>query len=295
MSSTAPGPRRSTRSKRPLHLFLRLAGALLLLSLPGCHKAPDPALHGRRIGLSTSLPILWAEGDDIRDLLASGAPRSWAGDALAEQGEVVPLDRLVDAQGQLPLPFDSLLIMAQPRALSPQENLALDSWVRAGGRLLLFVDPMLTQPSRYTLGDPRRPQAMAMLSPILAHWGLELRYDPSVQPGERTAPFAKSVLPVNLPGHFRLLGISGDSNAPRGNRGMGMRGDALGDASEGADGTNAACMLESSGILAECRIGKGRVLAVADAALFEDAVEPEGLVMRRTALLALISRLESGD
>lgn len=291
MSWTAPEFRRSTRSKRPLHLFLRLAGALLLLSLPGCHKAPDPALHGRRIGLSTSLPILWAESDDIRDLLASGAPRSWADDALAEQGEVVPLDRLVDARGQLPLPFDSLLVMAQPRALSPQENLALDSWVRAGGRLLLFVDPMLTQPSRYALGDPRRPQAMAMLSPILAHWGLELRYDPWVQPGERAVPFAKSVLPVNLPGHFRLLGISGDSNAPRGNRGMGMRGDG----SEGANGANAACMLESSGILAGCRIGKGRVLAVADAALFEDAVEPEGLMMRRTALLALISRLESGD
>ncbi|WP_395393983.1 DUF4350 domain-containing protein [Novosphingobium sp. BL-8A] len=245
----------------------------------------------QRIGLSTSLPILWDESDDPRELLSSGAPRSWAGDALASQGEVLPLDSLADAQGRFPLPADALLVMAQPRALTPQENVALDGWVRAGGRLLLFVDPMLTQPSRYPLGDPRRPQDMAMLSPILAHWGLELRFDPSEKPGERMVPLGEGSLPVNLPGRFRLLGIYGDGTSDRGNGGMVGMPAASGKSGDG----NGSCSLESAEILADCRIGRGRVLAVADAALFEEASGAADLPMRRKALAWLVSRLESGD
>ena len=65
-------------------------------------------------------------------------------------------------------------MMIQPRPLSPQENVALDNWVAAGGRLLLFADPALTEDSAFAIGDRRRPQDVVLLSPILARWGLEL-------------------------------------------------------------------------------------------------------------------------
>jgi hypothetical protein len=129
--------------------------------------------------------------------------------------------------------------MAQPRALSPQENVVLDRWVRGGGHVLLFADPALTAESRFALGDMRRPQQMALLSPILTRWGLELRFDEDQPAGERLVDWAGSKLPVNQPGHFALLVQSG------------------------------SCRLLAQGLGAHCRVGKGRVHALADAALLE--------------------------
>lgn len=48
-----------------------------------------------------------------------------------------------------------------------RENVALDDWVRAGGARALFADPLLTFNSRFSIGDRRRPQDVATLSPIL--------------------------------------------------------------------------------------------------------------------------------
>ncbi|MEW9854302.1 Gldg family protein [Novosphingobium sp. M1R2S20] len=155
-----------------------------------------------------------------------------------QRGRVVPLDTLAGPDGKLSLPRNGLLILAQPRALSPDENVALDAWVRSGGRLLLFADPMLTADSEYPLGDPRRPQSMAMLSPILTHWGVELEFDVDQPAGERAAEIFGATLPVNLPGQFRVLP---DSN----------------------------CRIEGGGLAVDCKIGEGRVIAIADAALFD--------------------------
>lgn len=294
MRRKAPGRHRSTRSNR--HFGVRRAGTciagacLLFAALTAC-RGDDPVPQLHRIGLSTSLPILWGESDDVRELLASGAPRSWAGDALAETGVVVPLDSLADAQGRLPLPAGAVLVLAQPRPLAPQENVALDRWVRAGGRLLLFVDPMLTQPSRYPPGDPRRPQDMAMLSPILAHWGLELQFDPAQPSGERSVRLGWGAFPVNLPGRFRRLGISGDETGDRGNDGTASYLAASGK----SGGGTAGCALVAAEILADCGVGAGRVLAVADAALFEEPGDPSNLAARRKALFGLLFLLTGGD
>ena len=137
------------------------------------------------------------------------------------------------------LPGVGLLVMAQPRALAPQENVALDDWVRRGGRLLLFADPLLTEESAFAFGDRRRPQDVVLLSPILARWGLRLEFDEGQPPGERLADLDGVTLPVNLPGQFQIT-VPG-------------RG----------------CTLHAAGIAARCRIGKGRVLVLADAALLE--------------------------
>ena len=81
---------------------------------------------------------------------------------------------------------------------------------------------------------------MILLSPILGHWGLRLEFDDSRGQGVALAG-GKARIPVNAPGSF---------------------------VSEGD------CAVESDGLLARCAVGKGRVLAVADAALL-DLYEPD--------------------
>jgi hypothetical protein len=131
------------------------------------------------------------------------------------------------------------LLMAQPRGLAAEENVALDNWVREGGRLLLFADPMMTGESRYELGDRRRPQDVALLSPILAHWGLELQFDDGQQPGLALVDHFAAPLPVNLPGQLV------------------------------ADEDRFECVVPDSSVLAHCVLGEGEVLILADAALLD--------------------------
>jgi hypothetical protein len=210
---------------------LLVAGAITTWALPGAAPAKRP------LGLFTSLPIYWAENDGIADALARDAPPHWARTALEADSVLVPLDTL-DPGG-----LDKLdrLLVAQPRPLAPAENVALDEWVRRGGHLLLFADPMLTAETRYAIGDRRRPQDVVLLSPILKRWGLELRFDEEQPPAERNVAFGGAALPVQLAGE--LVAVS--------------------------PGAPATCNLGSQRIVADCRIGKGRALIVADAALLD--------------------------
>lgn len=221
------------------------------------------------IGLYSSLPIAWNETGDIRDALADDAAPHWALAALRQRGRVVPLDTLADGAGAMPLPAGAVLVLAQPRALTPQENVALDNWARAGGRVLLFVDPMLTAESRFAPGDPRRPQDIAMLSPILARWGLLLEFDEAQPAGERKVRVPEGAFPVNLAGRFRHLGGK-----------VGKAGDVA-----------ARCVIEVSGLIADCVAGKGRIVAIADAALLESPGNPEKIAPRQALLGRLLDRL----
>lgn len=208
------------------------------------------------MGLFTSLPLLWSESDGVAGQLGGEEPAHWAVRTLQARGSIVPLDTLAGLDDRLRAPASesALLVVAQPRPLSPDENLALDAWVRAGGHVLLFADPMLTRESRFALGDPRRPEAIAMLSPILAHWGLHLEFDEAQAPGERTVETGDLALPVNLPGRF-------------------------------APAPASTCRIEAEGVIARCSTGAGSVLAVADAAVF-DAAPADG----SAALAALMAR-----
>lgn len=188
------------------------------------------------VGLFTSLPILWNEHAQVTDLVKQPGQGHWAAAVLGERGAIRPLDRLAPIPGDL-----RLMVMAQPRPLSPDENVALDDWVRTGGRLLIFADPMLTQESVFALGDKRRPEGTVLLSPILTRWGLTLQFDEAQPPGEREVEVFGQAMPVNLPGSFRI------------------------------SGAERRCRILASGLVAKCAVGEGAVLAVADAALLEPA------------------------
>jgi hypothetical protein len=193
-------------------------------------------------------------------LLRGDAPEHWALAALRSRGEIRALNTL--AGDPPPLAGLGLLVLAQPRALSPQENVALDDWVRRGGRVLLFADPLLTADSHFALGDKRRPQDVVLLSPILARWGLRLEFDEAQPAGPRAVPLLGGMLPVNMAGSMALAG-----------RGEG-------------------CRRLSQGIAAQCRIGRGAVLIVADAALFEAA---QGEADARRDLLKILVETARGD
>lgn len=213
-------------------------------------RSGQGAAPQRTVGLFTTLPILWRETHDLGELLSDDTPPHWAQARLAAHGRLQPLDTLAGQSGTLPLPGDALLVMAQPRGLSPAENVALDDWVRAGGDVLLFADPLLTSDSAFAIGDRRRPQDVVLLSPILARWGLELQFDEDQPEGERAVPLLGGEISVNLPGRF---------------------------VAHGAD-----CRLLADGLAARCRIGAGNVLVVADAALLEVGMAGEEAVRSGT-------------
>jgi hypothetical protein len=149
--------------------------------------------------------------------------------------------------------------MAQPRPLAPAENVALDRWVRRGGRVLLFADPALTAESRFPLGDRRRPQDTLLLSPILARWGLLLEFDEAQLARARGVALGRgATLPVDLPGRFALTDES-------------------------------SCRVSRRALIARCAVGRGRVTAVADAALFEAPADDANLAGRRRALERLVA------
>lgn len=205
--------------------------AALLAATPACSQpAPEPAAP-LELGLSGTIPIYWGEAAGPAELL-SGGTTHWARAQVERSFTLRPLDLLDDDS------LDGLerLLLAQPRALSPEENVALDAWVRGGGQLLLFADPLLTGESRFAVGDRRRPQDIVLLSPILTRWGLTLLFDEDQPPGFTVREVAGISVPLNLAGHF-----AGET----------------------------ACTLAGQAVLARCAIGKGTVTILADAALLD--------------------------
>ncbi|ANY20009.1 ABC-type uncharacterized transport system [Tsuneonella dongtanensis] len=212
---------------------LVVAAAIAGQVLPG---PPDPG-DKEPLGLFTSLPIYWGEADGIGEALDGGGEAHWARAVLERKNRLVPLDSLDAGE----LEAVDRLVMAQPRPLAPAENVALDDWVRGGGKLLLFADPMLTEHSRFMIGDRRRPQDIVVLSPILKRWGLELRFDEDQPEGERMMAGEGVTVPVELAGSLVKV----------------------------APGAPSECTLGTDGLMARCRVGKGAVTVIADAAVLD--------------------------
>lgn len=230
-------------------LILFALGAALWIAVgpkaDGARGGPLPPL-----GLFTTLPIYWNEAHDLAAMLSQDEERHWARAHIERRRQLRPLDVL---SPEALAPFNDLLI-AQPRVLSPAENVALDDWVNGGGRLLLLADPLLTEDSHFAIGDRRRPMDVALLSPILTHWGVTLQFDDAQPAGEMVRETMGFSIPVNLPGRFATHGQPN-------------------------------CELWSEGLLLTCALGKGRLVALADAAVLEGEARGKA---REDALTALL-------
>ena len=233
--------------RRPASILLALA-CLLLPALPAAAQVdvslPADASDRRpTLALMGTIPIYWGEVDGMADMFSGGGEPHWARGEIEREFRLAPLDYL-SAEA---LAEHDHLLLAQPRGLTAEENVALDAWVRGGGNLLLFADPMMTGHSRFGIGDRRRPQDTILLSPILTHWGLDLQYDDAQSQGRQERDFRAGKLPVNLPGRFAML--------------------------EAAQGR---CTLESDGVVAWCLLDQGMITAVADGAMLDIEDAPDG-------------------
>jgi len=206
------------------------------------HKQPEPAEKPTLL-LLTSLPLVFGEGFSLE----GGSP---ALAALRQRYDVVP----ISVTSRPELQKGQLLLMAQPLAQTPENLVALDDWVRGGGRLMLLADPLLEWPSERPLTDPLRPPPMFMDTGLLQHWGLRL--DAPNQRGPQTR---------ELGGHTVLT------------------------ASPGA--LVGSCQIGTDRLMAQCEVGKGRATIVADAD-FLDVERIDGPAEHNLeALLAELAKL----
>lgn len=240
------------RNPDPLRFCVALAAATLGLS--ACQQTPV-APKGQHIAIMTGLPLFGTTADP-GVILNGPDQRAAIIRALSRKHSVIPLARLDAAS----LEKSTMLILAQPRALSGEELVALDAWVRGGGRALVFTDPELLWPSDLALGDPRRAPSIGLLDPLLVHWGLTLESAPMTDAGPgRTYKVGNSPVAVAWAGRWKTA-------IP-------------------------ACKIEAEGLIADCRIGKGRALLVADADMLDERLWEESGIDNESAILALLDRV----
>jgi len=172
--------------------------------------------------LLTSLPLVFSEQFSLQ---GAGSP---ALTALETRYRVLP----ISVTDENELAKGELLLMAHPLAQPAEDLVALDAWVRRGGRVLLLADPMLEWPSSRPLGDPLRPPPMFMDTGLLAHWGLRL------DAPEKRGPIFRKL------GGQDVLAISPGK-------------------------LSGSCDVAADRLVAHCRIGKGVATVVADADLLD--------------------------
>ncbi|HZG09983.1 MAG TPA: Gldg family protein [Allosphingosinicella sp.] len=203
---------------------------------------PPAAERKPAVMLMTALPMVWGEGGAFDP----GSRPAALYTALQQEFEMRPIDAL-DSKSLAAAP---LLLLVQPRWLAPDELVALDAWVRGGGRALILTDPRLVWPSDLPAGDIRRPPPSGLLKPLLDHWGLALEPGP---PG-RKGGIVEGGRRIEVESEGRLRAAGADCR-------------------------------RTSDIQAECRIGRGRATILADADLVRDdlwvAPHPDGALRHR--------------
>ena len=199
--------------------ILILAGAAFALARSRPKSlGPRPAAERPTLLLLTALPLIFSEDFSLKG------------------GGTEALRRLQGRYRVLPISVTSppelarggLLLMAQPLAQAPENLVALDEWVRSGGRVLLLADPRLEWPSKRPLGDILRPPPMFADTGLLAHWGLRLDAPDERGPAQRKL------------GGLDVLAVSPGTLSGR-------------------------CAISRDGFFAHCKIENGVAVVVADA------------------------------
>jgi hypothetical protein len=209
-------PRRLAARAGLAAAIIAAATAIALTAGPETNRGP--AGDRPRLLLLTSLPILFGEQFSLQN---NGSP---ALKVLQSRYRVVPISVADPAA----LGRGNLLLMAQPQAQPAEDLVALDHWVRRGGRVLLLADPLLEWRSERPLGDPLRPPPLFADTGLLSHWGLRL------QAPDRREPQVRRI------GGENVLTLSPGS-------------------------LSGGCSISQDRAVARCRIGHGRATIVADA------------------------------
>ncbi|WP_422060295.1 Gldg family protein [Sphingopyxis sp.] len=189
------------------------------------------AARGPAVIMLTGLPLRWSEGNDLAAVLARGMNEDPALARLRQAGSVELVDSIVDN----PPRKGSVLFLAHPRALAPQELVAIDAFVRGGGRAVILADALTGWPMRHPIGDPRNPPVTSLLTPLFDHWGVALA---AASPGDRGAlavDVGNARLQLFSAGRFERLPL--------------------------------ACRAHANRHIAMCPIGKGQAWIVGDADL----------------------------
>ena len=207
-----------------------IAGMLLAVARPAAPALPQrPPAERPELMLLTSLPIVFSERLSLE---AAGSP---ALDALQTRYRVIPISVTAATE----LGSRGLLLMAQPHAQPAEALVDLDSWVRAGGRVLLLADPALAWASERPLGDKLRPPTGFADTGLLGHWGLAL------EPPAQTGPAIRAVdgRAVRTVSAGRLV-AAGPS-----------------------------CAIAGDGLVARCTIGVGKAIVIADSDFLDPTLE----------------------
>ncbi len=244
---------------------IALCTLLLLVALLWFYRSGAGAdVPQRRIAVMSSISLQWGEAD-LGAVAKGEAEPDPLVPKLAQFGQLQFVDSIAALQAAKP----EIAILIQPRALSPDELARLDSWVQAGGRLLLFADPALHWPSGLPFGDPARPLFTSMLSPMLAHWGLELALPMDATEEAVEFDYQDKQLVMVLPGIWQPT----------------KAGKAVGN-----------CRIDANSRFAECRPGKGQAILIADADMLHHEVWQPGLGQNDNMLLVgqMIDALSEG-
>lgn len=174
------------------------AGHSLLASL----YRPAPAAPGASAAtMLTGLPLRWSGSGDIAAIIADEAGDDPALVRLEAMGPVSLVDSLIDA---VPPPGGTLLI-AHPRALAPTELVAIDAFVRGGGKAVVLADALSGWPAPHPLGDPRNPPVTSLLTPLLDHWGVRLGAAPTGEMDVSAVDVGGARLRLSSAGSFERL------------------------------------------------------------------------------------------
>ncbi|EAQ29293.1 hypothetical protein NAP1_00935 [Erythrobacter sp. NAP1] len=213
----------------------------------------DTVIERPKVGLMTSLPIYWPLEAEFADLASGNVEVPWQREVIEVRFEIVPLDTLspIPALDPDAPPIDPLeglknLAVIQPKGLSPADNVALDEWVKQGGKLLLVLDPLLTGHYHVPLGDPRRPADVALIPPVVARWGLSVEFDEEQAPLRSETFDEGSRLELAMAGAIRVYDAAAD------------------------------CEVTAGAAMVRCKVGEGRVTLLADAAAFEGERTQDG-------------------
>jgi len=224
-------------------LLLALAAilGLLLQCSPAATSTTDKDVPRVKIQLMTSLPIVWGDGASMENILTGKASPAPIYAHWQKQYDIAA----VDSFDGLETSDTDIVLLVQPPAMDPADFVAIDTWVRAGGKAIILTDPMLIWPTDYPIGDKRRPLSSGLLSPLLGQWGLELQLaDDKAGSAELQFPEAK-ITAVGI-GTFKPVAMP--------------------------ENEKAACALSAGNVMARCALGDGHAIILADADFLNDAL-----------------------